>query len=76
MPPRSSRCTISGVAARLTFTLALVTSAGCLSRPTANPDVLVVGITSDPNSLDPRFGLDEVSQKIWPLLFDGLLEKG
>lgn len=46
---------------------------GCLRRPTADPDVLVVGITSGPNSLDPRFGLDDVSQKIHQLVFDSLL---
>jgi peptide/nickel transport system substrate-binding protein len=48
-------------------------SAGCLSRPTPNPDVLVVGITSGPNNLDPRFGLDDVSQKLHQLIYDGLL---
>jgi peptide/nickel transport system substrate-binding protein len=67
----SARRTIKGAAAGML--LGLVTSIGCLSRPTANPNVLVVGITSDPNSLDPRFGLDDVSQKIWQLLFDSLL---
>ena len=45
----------------------------CVDRPTANPNVLVVAITSGPNSLDPRYGLDDSSQKIHQLIFDGLL---
>jgi peptide/nickel transport system substrate-binding protein len=60
-------------AAAAAMMLVLLISTGCLRRPTANANVLVVGVTSDPTSLDPRFGLDEVSQKIWPLIYDGLL---
>jgi peptide/nickel transport system substrate-binding protein len=47
--------------------------AGCLQRPVDNPNVIVVGITSGPNNLDPRYGLDDSSQKIHQLMFDGLL---
>jgi peptide/nickel transport system substrate-binding protein len=71
MRPRVARGTLAGTA--VCVCLALATSIGCLSRPTANPNVLVVGITSDPTSLDPRFGLDDVSQKTWQLLYDSLL---
>ncbi len=56
------------LAALLAFTVS-----ACLHRPTPNPNVLVVGITSGPNNLDPRFGLDDVSQKLHPLIYDGLL---
>jgi len=53
--------------------LAMTVASACLRRPTPNPNVLVVGITSGPNSLDPRFGLDDVSQKLHQLIFDSLL---
>jgi peptide/nickel transport system substrate-binding protein len=56
---------------RLVILAALVCS--CVNRPTLNPNVIVVAITSGPNSLDPRLGLDDSSQKIHQLIFDGLL---
>ena len=40
-----------------------VLSPGCLQRPTTNPNVLIVGVTSGPNNLDPRIGTDDVSGK-------------
>ncbi len=45
----------------------------CVGRPTPNPNVVVVGITSGPNNLDPRFGINDSSQKIYQLIFDSLL---
>ena len=48
--------------------------AGCLQRPTPNPNVLVVAIPSGPNNLDPRVGTDDASQKIHQLIFDNLME--
>jgi peptide/nickel transport system substrate-binding protein len=51
----------------------LVLSASCISRPVEDPNVLVVGMTSGPNNLDPRFGTDDVSQKIHQLVFESLL---
>ena len=48
--------------------IGLLTS-GCLHRPTANPNVLVVGVTSGPNNLDPRIGTDDVSAKAAPANF-------
>jgi peptide/nickel transport system substrate-binding protein len=53
--------------------IALLTNAGCLHRPTANPNVLVVGVTSGPNNLDPRIGTDDVSGKTAQLLFNNLM---
>jgi peptide/nickel transport system substrate-binding protein len=47
---------------------------GCLHRPTANPNVLVVALPGGPNNLDPRIGLDDVSQKIDALIFDSLFD--
>jgi peptide/nickel transport system substrate-binding protein len=51
----------------------LLLAASCTGPPPDNPDVIVVGITSGPNNLDPRFGTDDVSQKIHALMFEGLL---
>ena len=45
----------------------------CAGRPTPNPNVVVVGITSGPNNLDPRFDINDSSQKIHQLIFDSLL---
>ena len=53
--------------------VALLSVSACLSRPTANPNVLVVGITSGPNNLDPRIGTDDVSGKTAQLMFNGLM---
>ena len=50
-----------------------VETAGCLTRPIANPNVLVVGVTSGPNNLDPRIGTDDVSGKASQLIFNGLM---
>ena len=45
----------------------------CLQRPTTNPNVIVVGVTSGPNNLDPRIGTDDVSGKISQLVFNNLM---
>jgi peptide/nickel transport system substrate-binding protein len=52
---------------------ALLSAAACLRRPSTNPNVLVVGITSGPNNLDPRIGTDDVSGKTAQLIFNGLM---
>jgi peptide/nickel transport system substrate-binding protein len=52
--------------------LALLTSA-CSHRPTPNPNILVVGVTSGPNNLDPRIGTDDVSAKASQLIFNNLM---
>jgi peptide/nickel transport system substrate-binding protein len=59
--------------AALLSTLLLLATAACVSRPAPDPAVLVVGMTSGPNNLDPRYGLDDSSQKVHQLVFDGLL---
>lgn len=48
-------------------------AAACVQRPVDNPNIIVVGITTGPNNLDPRFGIDDSSAKIHQLLFDTLL---
>ena len=53
--------------------LACFCLSACLTRPTDNPRVLVVGVTSGPNNLDPRIGTDDVSGKAAQLIFNGLM---
>lgn len=55
------------------FIILAALACACVNRPTANPKVIVVAVTSGPNSLDPRYGLDDSSQKVHQLIFDGLL---
>lgn len=56
------------------FALALaMAAAACLHRPTSNPNVIVVGVTSGPNNLDPRVGTDDVSGKTSQLIFSNLM---
>lgn len=50
-----------------------VFAASCIHRPTANPNVIVVGVTSGPNNLDPRIGTDDVSAKAAQLIFNNLM---
>ena len=51
------------------LTIASVTCSG--ARP-ADPGIIRVAIVSSPNSLDPRVGTDEVSQRIHQLIYDQL----
>jgi peptide/nickel transport system substrate-binding protein len=44
----------------------------CAQRPTAT-DVITVAVLTSPNSLDPRIGSDETSQRVHQLVFDNLL---
>jgi peptide/nickel transport system substrate-binding protein len=54
-------------------------SSACVPRPggdgarVENPNVLVVGVTSGPNNLDPRVGTDDVSGKAAQLIFNNLM---
>ncbi len=50
-----------------------VAATGCLHRSTRTPGIIVVGIISGPNNLDPRFATDEVSQKVDQLIFGNLM---
>jgi peptide/nickel transport system substrate-binding protein len=45
----------------------------CAPPSTSDPGIIVVGLTSSPSNLDPRFGIDDSSQKLHQLMFDGLL---
>ena len=55
------------------FALALLLLApACIHRPTPNPNILVVGVTSGPNNLDPRIGTVTVSAKSAQLVFNNL----
>lgn len=49
------------------------TASGCRAGTRPEPGALVVGLTSGPTSLDPRFGLDDVAQKVHQLIYDSLL---
>ncbi len=51
----------------------LLLSPGCIRRPVDNPNVIVMGMTSGPNNLDPRIGTDDTSQKIGQLIFSSLM---
>jgi peptide/nickel transport system substrate-binding protein len=59
---------------RLAAAVLLLACAGCLRRPTPNPNVLVVGISSAPNNLDPRIGTDAVSEQSDQLMFNALMK--
>ena len=62
---------------RLWTTILLVFSlaaTGCLRRPTSNPNVIVVSLSTGPNNLDPRMGTDDTSQRIHELMFDALVD--
>ena len=51
----------------------LLAASACLQRPTLNPNIIVVGVTSGPNNLDPRIGTDDVSAKAAQLIFNNLM---
>jgi peptide/nickel transport system substrate-binding protein len=53
--------------------LALFAATGCLRAPARDPGVIVVGVVSGPNNLDPRVGTDAVSQNADQLIFNGLM---
>lgn len=46
--------------------------AACSSAPAHDPNVITLAVFSSPNSLDPRMGTDEVSQKVGQLVYDYL----
>lgn len=55
------------------FALAGLVNGACSAQRSASSNVIVVGITSSPTNLDPRFGLDDVSQKLHQLIYDSLI---
>ena len=57
----------------LALILLALLSTGCVSRPTPNPHIIVVGIPSGPTNLDPRIGTDDISLKAGQLIFSSLM---
>src|SRR5262249_17476965 len=53
--------------------LRLLADGACADRRAENPNVLVVGVASGPNNLDPRIGTDDVSAKAAQIIFNSLL---
>jgi peptide/nickel transport system substrate-binding protein len=47
--------------------------AGCLRRPTTDPNIIVASMTTGPNNLDPRIGTDDSSEKLHKLMFEPLI---
>src|SRR5262245_11830703 len=47
---------------------------GCLHRPSANPNVIVVSMSAGPNNLDPRVGADSYSERVSQLMYNSLVE--
>jgi peptide/nickel transport system substrate-binding protein len=54
----------------LVFALTFV---ACTQRTVADPNVVTLAVFASPNSFDPRVGTDEVSQKVYQLVYDNLL---
>jgi peptide/nickel transport system substrate-binding protein len=52
----------------------LLLVSACAESPSSNPNVIVAAIASSPNTLDPRIGADDFSQKAAQLIFSNLLE--
>ena len=51
----------------------LIALAGCAQRPRTDPSVITIAVFASPNNFDPRVGTDEVSQKVYQLVYDNLL---
>jgi peptide/nickel transport system substrate-binding protein len=54
-------------------TVGLAATSGCVRRPVDNPNIIVFGVTSGPNNLDPRIGSDDTSEKVGQLIFSSLM---
>lgn len=50
----------------------VLVAASCAPAP-APPGVITLAVLSSPNTFDPRVGTDEVSQKVYQLVYDNLL---
>jgi peptide/nickel transport system substrate-binding protein len=46
---------------------------GCTQARVADPNVITLAVFASPNNFDPRVGTDEVSQKVYQLVYDNLL---
>jgi peptide/nickel transport system substrate-binding protein len=67
------RLGVRGITAALCIALLFVLLS-CSSKP--DPDTLVMVVESSPTNLDPRVGLDAMSERIDSLIFDDLLSRG
>ena len=65
--------TVANRLSPLAAVISLSCLAGCAARADSGRDVLVVGVTSGPNNLDPRVGTDDVSAKTAQLVFNNLM---
>jgi peptide/nickel transport system substrate-binding protein len=45
----------------------------CARAPQADPNVITLAVFASPANFDPRVGTDEVSQKVYQLVYDNLL---
>jgi ABC-type transport system substrate-binding protein len=45
---------------------------GCARSGPQDPNVITIAVFTSPNSFDPRIGTDEVSQKVYQLVYDNL----
>jgi peptide/nickel transport system substrate-binding protein len=52
---------------------ALLLCTACAERRTTDPNLITLAVFASPNTFDPRVGTDEVSQKVYQLVFDNLL---
>lgn len=55
------------------FVVALIALVACTARPRTDPKVITIAVFASPNNFDPRVGTDEVSQKVYQLVYDNLL---
>ena len=60
--------------ARAAAALVLLAGPGCVHRPVDNLNIIVLDVFTGPNNLDPRIGIDEISQKIGQLVFSNLMD--
>jgi len=56
----------------LALAAALAATAACAGSPPTDPAYITVAVPSSPNSFDPRVGTDEVSQRVYQLVYDNL----
>jgi peptide/nickel transport system substrate-binding protein len=55
------------------FVAGLIALVACTARPRSEPKVITIAVFASPNNFDPRVGTDEVSQKVYQLVYDNLL---
>jgi peptide/nickel transport system substrate-binding protein len=65
--------TIAKFFCALASAAALGSLVGCVAGADRDRSVLIVGVTSGPNNLDPRIGTDDVSAKTAQLVFNNLM---